>query len=92
MHLHPVSQHYRSHSGSSIKSQTTVTDKRGNRPGQRSPGHRDVSGRSKPEKLNDTSSENSSEKSRARRKAEHEVDEFEARENLVAWRLPSRVA
>jgi len=88
-HLHPVSQHYRSHSGSSVKSQNTVTGRRGAvTHNQSSPNHRGVSPRSKAEPLNDTSSENSSEKGRQRKRAEHEVDEFEARENLVAWRLP----
>ena len=90
IHLHPVSQHYRSHSGSSVKSQNTITDKGGVRPGQRSPGYRDGSGRNNAE--NDTSSENSSGKRRMIKRAEYEVDEFEALENLVAWRLPSSVS
>lgn len=83
---HHHAPHHRTPSGSSLKSQSTITDKRAMRTGQRAPNQRDVSGRSKPEPQQETSSGNSSEAGRGRSRQDHEVDEFEARDNLSAWK------
>jgi hypothetical protein len=84
-------QHHRSNSGSSLKSQSTITDKRGTKATHRTTNIRDIDSRSKAHASNDTSSENSSGTGRSRHRQEYEFDELEIREDLSAWRLPSAV-
>ena len=87
--------HHRSGSGVSSKSQGTITTKNKNfnrigehkhsssqdtlsaLPGAQTPQH--------------DASENSSERGRSGFRKANEVDEFDVREDLVAWRLPSQV-
>lgn len=87
MHHH----HQRTNSGSSTKSQSTIKDKRGMRSGHRPSNSRDAIARGKITTGNDTSSGDSPGRSRARDRKEHEVDELEVREDLMAWRLPNIV-
>lgn len=83
--------HHRTNSGSSTKSQSTITAKRGPRSGHRPSNSRNNIARSKLTAGNDTSSENSPGRNRTNHVREHEVDEFEVREDLIAWRLPNAV-
>ena len=85
--------HHRTKSGASSKSQTTIT---GNGSSPRI-GHKhsrsrdtigDATGIQSPQ--TETSSENS-ERGRSGFRKAHEVDEFEVRDDLVAWRLPGTV-
>jgi hypothetical protein len=92
---HLQRHHQRSGSGASTKSQSTITTKNKNfnqigghkhsnsqdtlsaLPGAQTPQH--------------DSSENSSERGRTVFRKANEVDEFEIRDDLVAWRLPTEV-
>lgn len=89
--------HHRSTSGASSKSatsQSTVTGKRIMRNGHKHSRSRETLGPS-PQSIvdmHDTSSENSSERGRTGFKKAPELDEFDIRDDLVAWRLPSTVS
>ena len=87
------SHHHRTKSGSSTKSQTTITGKSSSHHmGHKHSRSRDsvqhATGIQSPQ--TETSSENS-ERGRSGFKKAHEVDEFEVRDDLVAWRLPGLV-
>ncbi|PBP27695.1 respiratory complex assembly protein Rmp1 [Diplocarpon rosae] len=91
-------RHQRSQSGASFKSatsQNTVTGKGAVRMGHRQSASRETLGPS-PQSiidLNDNSSESSStERGGSGSKKAHELDEFDIRDDLVAWRLPGRVS
>ncbi|KAG4442067.1 hypothetical protein IFR05_002461 [Cadophora sp. M221] len=90
--------HHRSVSGTSSKSgtsQTTVTGKRTMRMGHKHSGSRETLGGPSPQSavdMHDTSSENSSERGRTGFKKAPELDEFDIRDDLVAWRLPGTVS
>ncbi|KAH7409366.1 N-terminal C2 in EEIG1 and EHBP1 proteins-domain-containing protein [Cadophora sp. MPI-SDFR-AT-0126] len=89
--------HHRSTSGASSKSgtsQSTITGKRVMRMGHRHSRSRETLGPSSQSALDmhDTSSENSSDRGRTGFKKAPEVDEFDIRDDLVAWRLPSTVS
>lgn len=81
--------HHRSHSGSSLKSQSTITERKAML-GHKHSASRDSIDRSSNQGQNDSSSENASDRGRTVRRS-HEVDEFEVRDDLVAWRMPSGV-
>ncbi|CZT51448.1 uncharacterized protein RSE6_12594 [Rhynchosporium secalis] len=90
--------HYRSMSGNSSKSvasQNTITGKRNMRIGHKHSTSRETLG-PPPSHLavdiHDISSENSSERGRPGFKKAPELDEFEIRDDLVAWRLPGTVS
>jgi hypothetical protein len=85
--------HTRTKSGGSSKSQSTITGNRMTRMGHKHSNSRETIGRSPgtASPANDTSSENS-ERGRTGFKKAHEVDEFDVREDLVAWRLPATVS
>ncbi|KAL2069003.1 hypothetical protein VTL71DRAFT_15341 [Oculimacula yallundae] len=90
--------HHRSMSGNSSKSatsQNTVTGKRTMRMGHKHSRSRDTMGPSPSSStvdMHDTSSENSSERGRQGFKKALELDEFDIRDDLVAWRLPGTVS
>lgn len=89
--------HHRSTSGASSKSatsQSTVTGKRIMRTGHKHSRSRETLGPSPQSTvdMHDTSSENSSERGRTGFKKAPELDEFDIRDDLVAWRLPSTVS
>ncbi len=93
---HRTRYHHRSQSGTSSKSgtsQNTVTGKRTTRMGHKHSGSQEILGPSPAStiELNDVSSENSSERGRTGFKKAPELDEFDIREDLVAWRLPGTV-
>ncbi|KAI6709984.1 hypothetical protein PZA11_005979 [Diplocarpon coronariae] len=91
-------RHHRSHSAASSKSttsQNTVTGKRTAKTAHKHSASRETLGPSPQSTmdLNDTSPESSStERDRPWSKKAHELDEFDVREDLVAWRLPGTVS
>ena len=90
LHLH---RHRRNQSGSSTKSQSTVTGKESGRFGHRHARSKDTIGHAPgiQHSPNETSSE-SSERGRKGLKRAHEVDEFEMRNDLMAWRLAGKAS
>ena len=86
-------RHSRTNSGGSSKSQSTIKGNRITRIGHKHSNSGEKIGRSPrtASPANDTSSE-SSERGRTGFKKAHEVDEFDVREDLVAWRLPATVS
>ncbi|KAE8450229.1 hypothetical protein EG329_006656 [Mollisiaceae sp. DMI_Dod_QoI] len=85
--------HHRTPSGTSIKStqsQSTITGK-SVRMGHKHSRSRETMGPSHTDSPDNGSSENSSERGRAGFRRPHEVDEFDVREDLMAWRLPNTV-
>lgn len=89
---HRHRHHHRTPSGTSIKSsqsQSTITGKTG-RLGHKHSRSRDL-GAPQIESPDHGSSENSSERGRTGFRKPHEVDEFDVREDLMAWRLPNQV-
>ena len=88
LHHHHHHHHHRTHSGSSTKSQSTITEKRGLRSTHRPSNSRENLARGKLTPGDDTSSGSSPGRRRTGKRREHEVDEFEIREELTAWRLP----
>lgn len=81
-------RHHRTQSGTSTHSQSTITGKRNARISHK---HTNSHGTLGPESgtQHDTSSE-SSERGRTGFRQAKEVDEFEIRDDLIAWRLPSQ--
>jgi hypothetical protein len=81
-----LNQHHRTHSGTSTHSQSTITVTR-NKKGHKHTSSRDSLG---PDSAagHDTSSE-SSERGRTGFRKVNEINEFNVRDDLVAWRLPS---
>jgi len=93
-HLHRPHHHHRTQSGASLKSQSTITGKNAaSRINHRHNKSTDNLGRSPASATtqNDTSSENS-ERGRTGLKRAHEVDEFEVRDDLMAWKLPGTLS
>jgi hypothetical protein len=92
---HLQRHHHRSESGASIKSQSTITTK--NKNFNRIGGHKHSNSQDTLSALpgaqtpQHDSSENSSERGRTGFRKANEVDEFEVRDDLVAWRLPTEV-
>jgi hypothetical protein len=93
---HQQKNHIRSHSGSSSKSQSTI---KGSKQGSDFKHHKSREGlemrthtRGKPStgSIVHGSSSEDSERGRQGYKHAHEVDEFDMREDLVAWELPGR--
>lgn len=89
--------HQRTISGASSKSgisQNTVTGKGHMRMGHKHSSSRETLGPSPQSAtdMHDTSSENSSERGRTGFRKAPELDEFDIREDLVAWRLPGTVS
>lgn len=91
---HHQHHHHRTNSGGSAKSshsQSTVTTKRTvPRKGHKHKDSNETMGIS-PGMNNDSLSEGSSERGRTGFRRAHEVDEFDVREDLVAWKLPNKV-
>ena len=84
--------HHRSQSGTSIKSESTIKEKRGARHSHKHSSSRgSLSRTSVKDSQNDTSSENSSGRGKMGYKKVPELDEFDTRDDLMAWRLPSAV-
>jgi hypothetical protein len=84
-----LNRHHRTQSGASTHSQSTITVSRNkNRTGHKHRSSRESLGPDSAT-VNDTSSE-SSERGRTGFRKAKEVDEFNIRDDLVAWRLPSR--
>lgn len=90
---HRQHRHHRTPSGTSMKSsqsQSTITGKTG-RLGHKHSRSRDLGAPHPSAETLDGSSENSSERGRSGFRKPHEVDEFDVREDLMAWRLPNEV-
>lgn len=89
-----LQRHHRTESGASSKSQNTITGKGSGRFGHKHSRSKDTIGHAPgiQNSPNETSSDGSERgRSGGFRKA-HEVDEFEMRDDLMAWRLPEEVS
>lgn len=83
-------KHRRTHSNSSLKSQTTI--KENTRIENRHSRSRDPDLPSGSQSPGDQPSSEVSERGRTGFRKAHEVDEFEMRDDLIAWRLPGKVS
>lgn len=80
--------HHRNISDTSMNSQSTV--KGTTRLGHKHSRSRDLGRHGSDQSVSDHTSEEGSDRGRAGFKRAHEVDEFDIREDLVAWALPGR--
>lgn len=86
-HLH---KHRRNHSNTSMKSQTTI---KGNTTiGHKHSRSRDIGHTPGSQSPSDQTSSENSERGRTGFRKAHEVDEFEMRDDLIAWRLPGKIS
>jgi hypothetical protein len=87
-------RHHRTQSGASSKSQNTITGKGSGRFGHKHSRSKDTIGHASgiQNSPNETSSDGSERGRTGGFRKAQEVDEFEVRDDLMAWRLPGKVS